>query len=366
MRGRGRDVLLLLLLAAAPVAGLRARAGARGACSPRARVPRCTCRCASRCSAPVRAASCRTWNAVGLLGHAAARRVPAGRAAPAHAGARPAAARSTAFQVLVLALARPSPDRSRSPTRGAWAPARSGPLLAALSFALGPYLVAQLADTATIVAAPALPADAARAGAAARSGPGPCRTLRRARRRGGAAAACRVARGVLARRCCWSRHGWGPRRSRGMPRRRAPVAAGPPGGWAVAAALAAGVLLAAPQLLPTLVAHGEAGGRRRSGRRRLERRRRTSRASSCARYRTRRTRSSYWPPCRSSRSGLACARGWRSRGGAGLVLAARGQLETPGPLALALDLALALAGRAVALDAVARGRRSRAAGGCGC
>ena len=62
-----------------------------------------------------------------------------------------------AFQVLVLAL----PGRGRRPglplpaaarARAAWAPTSRG-----LCFALGPYLVGHLGDTATIVAAPLLP-----------------------------------------------------------------------------------------------------------------------------------------------------------------------------------------------------------------
>jgi hypothetical protein len=130
-----------------------------------------------------------------------------------------------------------------------------GALTAALGFALGPYLVAHLGDTATIVAAPALPLlllavenQIGRSGAALwrLSGLAAATALVLLSGSGDAALAAGLlvgARLLLA---------FLPRVARGQPLDRVRL-------LAVLAALAAGVLLAAPQLLPTFVALREAG-----------------------------------------------------------------------------------------------------------
>ena len=116
---------------------------------------------------------------------------------------------------------------------------RAGALVAALSFALGPYLVAQLGDTATLVAAPGAAARAARARGAPRA-------------RGGAAAARRLALAVALVLLAGSPEACGAlawlaaaRLALAALARRAPTAAGRTlagraAPWAIAAALAAG------------------------------------------------------------------------------------------------------------------------------
>jgi hypothetical protein len=133
---------------------------------------------------------------------------------------------------------------------------RPGAALAAVGFGLGPYLVGQLGDTATIVAAPALPLALLALEA----------HLGRPRRGTAVALAAAVALVALAgspeaavaaaillagRLTLWLAGAW----LRGGP-------AGTPGAVPAASALGAiatGVLLAAPQLVPTLVALAEAG-----------------------------------------------------------------------------------------------------------
>ena len=130
-----------------------------------------------------------------------------------------------------------------------------GALTTALGFALGPYLVAHLGDTATIVAAPALPLlllafENTTCGSGAALG----------RLAGLAAAsalvllsgswdAVRAAALLLGARLLLA---FLPKLARGQPLDRARL-------LAVGAALVVGVLLAAPQLVPTLVALREAG-----------------------------------------------------------------------------------------------------------
>jgi hypothetical protein len=131
-----------------------------------------------------------------------------------------------------------------------------GALTTALGFALGPYLVAHLGDTATIVAAPALPllllaveSQIGRSGAALWRLSGLAAATALVLLSGSwdavlAAALLVGARVVLA---------FLPRVVRGLPLDRARLVA-------VGAGLAAGALLAAPQLLPTLAALRAAGG----------------------------------------------------------------------------------------------------------
>ncbi len=130
-----------------------------------------------------------------------------------------------------------------------------GALTTALGFALGPYLVAHLGDTATIVAAPALPllllafentafgSGAALGRLAGLAAASALVLLSGSWDAVGAAALLLGARLLLA---------FLPKLARGQPLDRARL-------LAVGAALVAGVLLAAPQLLPTLVALREAG-----------------------------------------------------------------------------------------------------------
>ena len=131
-----------------------------------------------------------------------------------------------------------------------------GALTTALGFALGPYLVAHLGDTATIVAAPALPLlllavenQLGRSAAAPWRLAGPAAATALVLLSGSWDAALAAGLLVGARLLL----AFLPRVVRGQPLDRARL-------LAVGAALAAGVLLAAPQLLPTLVALREAGG----------------------------------------------------------------------------------------------------------
>jgi len=130
---------------------------------------------------------------------------------------------------------------------------RVGALVAALGFALGPYVVAHLGDTAMVVAAPALPlvllaaeAQLARGRAtttAALAVAVALLLLAGSPEAVGAGALLLGARLVLVPRCATG--GEGPRKAGGT--------------LLVAAAVFAGVLLAAPQLVPTLIALREAG-----------------------------------------------------------------------------------------------------------
>jgi hypothetical protein len=126
----------------------------------------------------------------------------------------------------------------------------AGALVAGLGFALGPYLVAHLGDTATVVAAPALPLLLLAAEV----------HLDRPRARSAVLVATAVALLVLAGSedavgagalVLAVRLAFGPA---GSSRTSAGAGRG-----SLVAAVAAGVLLAAPQLLPTALAVGEAG-----------------------------------------------------------------------------------------------------------
>ena len=133
----------------------------------------------------------------------------------------------------------------------------AGAALAALGFALGPYLVAQLGDTATLVAAPALLARAPRPR-------GPPRSRRAAPPRPLWPSPCCSSRSPARPRPRSPPPSSSPRASPSPSRRRGCVGRPfePARATAVVSALAAagvGVLLAAPQLLPTLVALAEAG-----------------------------------------------------------------------------------------------------------
>ena len=153
-----------------------------------------------------------------------------------------------AFQVLVLlslALA--------APLTYAWArqlgAEPAGAFVAGLAFVLGPYLVGHLGDTATVVAAPALPLVLLAAEV----------QLRRPRATSAALLALAVALLLLA----GSKEAVGAGALLLAARMLATVLRRPPSGGAgvrgVAAAVGAGVLLAAPQLVPTLLALRAAG-----------------------------------------------------------------------------------------------------------
>ena len=153
---RRRELLLILLLAAGPARRPRPGLGARAAPRARATGPHSTCRCASRPGAPGRRGEVPSWNASSFSGTPAPGLLPPRGAPPPHAGALAPLAPLTAFQLLVLvslglsgALAYPYARRLGAEPVGAF--------VAGLGFALGPYLVAHLGDTATVVAAPALP-----------------------------------------------------------------------------------------------------------------------------------------------------------------------------------------------------------------
>jgi hypothetical protein len=160
---------------------------------------------------------------------------------------------TTAFQLLVLvSLALTGPLAYLYAQRlGA---GRVGALTTGLGFALGPYLVAHLGDTATLVAAPALPLLLLAAeNQLARSGPGRWRITGLAAATAlvllaGSTDAVLAAALLLGARLVLA---FLPRVLRGQPLDGARLAA-------TLAALAAGVLLAAPQLLPTLLLLPEA------------------------------------------------------------------------------------------------------------
>ena len=130
-----------------------------------------------------------------------------------------------------------------------------GALTTALGFALGPYLVAHLGDTATIVAAPALPLLLlALENTLGGTGAAPGRIAGLAAASAlvllsGSWDAVRAAALLLGARLLLA---FLPKLARGQPLDRGRL-------LAVGAALVAGVLLAAPQLVPTLVALREAG-----------------------------------------------------------------------------------------------------------
>jgi hypothetical protein len=353
MRGHRREFLLLLLLAAAPVVAYapawrtgRLLAPAEGAAL----------------HLPLRVEVFRAW---------ARGEIPSWNPAifsgtPLLAAYRPGALHPlmpalatlppfVAFQVLVLvSLALAGPLTYAYTRRLGAEPV--GALVAALSFALGPYLVAHLGDTATLVAAPALvlvllALETHLARGAAASGAflaAACALVLlagspQADLAGGLLVAARLGLAALARRAGSGSGTIAPARA---------------GGWSLAAALLAGLLLAAPQLLPTLVAWREAGpddaavaitaGSALSGVAGLVVRA-VSHTPAAVFALAAVPLLPAWPGLRPL---LALA------GAGALVLGARGRLDGPGAAALALDLALALVG-GLSLSAQwrARGRR---------
>jgi hypothetical protein len=229
-----------------------------------------------------------------------------------------------------------------------------GALITALGFALGPYLVAHLGDTPTIVAAPALPLLLlALEGQIARSGGALWRLGALAAATalvllsGSWDAVCAAALLAAARLLL----AFLPGVVRGQP-------LDGPRLFAIAAALAAGVLLAAPQLLPTLLALREAGSGELTD---------AFAASSplggvagfIVRY------VSHSPAPIFALAAVPLLRGVPALRAAAavvvlvmLLFAARGGVDVRGPLPLAFDLALAvLAG--LALSAQWRARRER-------
>jgi hypothetical protein len=219
---------------------------------------------------------------------------------------------------------------------------RSGSSLAALGFALGPYLVGQLGETATVVAAPALPlvllaaeshlARPRRSTAVGLAAAVALVALAGSPEAALAAAVLLAGRLFLVVAGPWDGKGDRP----GSPSR--PWAAA-----SAAAAAGAGLLLAAPQLVPTLLAlaeagHGSAGA---AGREAV--------LGGVAGLVVRSV--SHSPAAIFTLAAVPLVpRSGRARAlfavGAPLVLAlaARGLLEPPGALALAFDLALALVG----------------------
>jgi len=165
----------------------------------------------------------------------------------------------TAFQALVLTSLSLSAAMAFLYARRIGA-GRVGAVVAGLGFGLGPYLVAHLGDTATVVAAPSLPLlllaaeghlERGRAtSAAALAGALALLLLAGSREAVGAGGLLLGARLGLA-------HGVRLLRAERTDRR----AGRPPGVGllSIAAALAAGAALAAPQLLPTALALREAG-----------------------------------------------------------------------------------------------------------
>jgi len=217
---------------------------------------------------------------------------------------------------------------------------RSGSSLAALGFALGPYLVGQVGDTATVVAAPALPlvllALEAHLGRPRRTTAVALAAAVALVALAGSPEAARAAAVLIAARLFLAVGGpWGK--------------AGPdepsrgPAVLSAAAAAGAGLLLAAPQLAPTLLALAESG-------------RGTAGAAAgktvlggVAGVVLRSL--SHSPAAIFTLAAVPLvprARRARALFAAGAVLtlglAARGLLEPPGGLALALDLGLALVG----------------------
>lgn len=126
---------------------------------------------------------------------------------------------------------------------------RVGAYLSGLSFSLGPYLVAHLGDTATVIAAPTLPLMLLAAEAYVRRGS--------AGRAAGLAAA--VALVLLAGSPEAARAGGALVAGRLLVAHFFPAGGRAPSRRATVLALAAGVLLAAPQLLPTLLLARDAG-----------------------------------------------------------------------------------------------------------
>jgi hypothetical protein len=218
---------------------------------------------------------------------------------------------------------------------------RAGAALAALGFALGPYLVGQLGDTATVVAAPALPALLLALEA----------HLARPRRLTAAALAAAVVLVVFAGSPAAALAAAVLLTLRllvtlGAPWLQGPSALTPARSGVASAAVAvfAGLLLSAPQILPTLYALAEAG----TGVARTTRGE-TSVLGGVAGFVVHSVSHTpaglfalaavpLLPTSRLARSLFAALTALL------LLLAVRGLLEPPGGLALAFDLALALAG----------------------
>jgi hypothetical protein len=156
-----------------------------------------------------------------------------------------------AFQLLVLAsLALTGPLTF---LYARWVGAEAvGALVAGVAFALGPYLVNHLGDTPTVVAAPALPLVLL--------------ALERHLRRGGATIAVALALALLVLAGSPEAVGAGALLigarlavAYGVPFVRGRRVGGAAGVHSTTAALVAGILLAGPQIVPTLVAWREAG-----------------------------------------------------------------------------------------------------------
>ena len=293
-----------------------------------------------------------------LLGHAAARVLPAGRAPPARCCARPARRRSRRSRCWCSSRSR-SPARSPSSTRAGWAPSRVGALVGGARLRARPLPRRRTSATPRrswrrprcrcCCSPPRTSSPARGAGAAAMSGsPAPWRSLLLAGspEAVGAAALLLGARLALAFRAARRA---APAARRGAARARR---------WRLAAAS----LLAAPQLAadarrararPAAARPGRlARGERRSPA--LAGLRRALRVPHAGRRLRARRRAA--PAPRARRCAPAAAR----RGArCSLLFAARGAPDAPGPLPLAFDLALAVLAGLVALRAVAARREPR-------
>ena len=250
MRGHGREILLLLLLAAAPVLAFAPAWQAGRLLAPGQAAQR---------DLPLRVEA---WQAL-ARGELPSWNPSVFSGTPLLAAYRPGALHPAmlalsalppfaAFQLLVLvSLALTGPLAYVYLRRLGAGP--EGGLIGALAFALGPYLVGNLGDTATVVAAPGLvllllaleshllrPRPAA---VALLAGSVALLLLAGSADAGGAGAILLLGRLALAAFLS---------RAAGSAVGRVPLAS-------TAAAVAAGLLLAAPQLLPTLVALLEAG-----------------------------------------------------------------------------------------------------------
>jgi hypothetical protein len=359
MRGYRREILLVLLLAAAPVlayapawrVGRLLAPGEGVALHLPLRVE--VFRAYARGELP-------SWNPSAFSGApllASYRPGALHPLMPALAGLPPFAA----FQTLVLvSLALAGPLTYAYARRlGAGA---AGGIVAGLSFVLGPYLVRELGDSATLVAAPALvlallalEAHLARGGATRATALAASVALLllagspQACVAGSLLAATRLGVAALARR---------------EPQASDTLAPGHAGARSIAAALAAGLLLAAPQLLPTLEAW-RASGPGGTGAAALG----SGAFSGVAGLVVRSV--SHTPAAIFALAAVPLVPAWpglrRSLAlgvAATLALAACGQLDGPGPLALALDFALAVvAGLSLSAQwrtrREARGRRLR-------
>ncbi len=241
MNNRRRDILLVLILAVLPVlayapawrAGLLLGPGDGTALHLPLRVE--AWRALERGEVP-------SWNPASFSGTPLLAAYRPGGLHPLMMALTPLAPFS-AFQVLVLlSLALTAPIGFLYARRLGAEPV--GALVAALGFALGPYLVTHLGDTATMVAAPALPLALLAVE----------RHLARARATSAILVAFAVALLLLAGSTEAVGAGALLLGGRLLVASRRPAAVG-----GALAAIAAGVFLAAPQLVPTLLALREAG-----------------------------------------------------------------------------------------------------------